>query len=202
MNLKIYRLLINSSILSLPGILSILFSLLSIPVHLSTAGIENYGNYIIFHFLLIISSILNFGIGKSIAVSVNNYPKKNKEIGYQGIRYTFLIILIFISFFIIFFRLEHSSFISKLIDTKLIFYLLFGVVLSILYSSLEGIFQGNRMFKSLSFFNFIFYSFSLSLPSLMLIINEKLSLKELIIFSILIKSLSIFKKKCKMAYSK
>ena len=62
MNLKISKLLINSSILSLPGILSILLSLISIPVHLNIEGVENYGNYIIFHFLLIISAILNFGI--------------------------------------------------------------------------------------------------------------------------------------------
>ena len=94
MNLKISKLLINSSILSLPGILSILLSLISIPVHLNIAGVENYGNYIIFHFLLIISAILNFGIGKSIAVSINNFPKKNKEICYQGIKYTFYILLI------------------------------------------------------------------------------------------------------------
>ena len=69
MEVKISKLLINSSILSLPGFLSILLSLVSIPVHLNIAGTENYGNYIIFHFLLIISSILNLGIGKSIAVS-------------------------------------------------------------------------------------------------------------------------------------
>ena len=48
-------------------------------MHLNIAGVENYGNYIIFHFLLIISSILNLGIGKSIAVSINNYPKKIKK---------------------------------------------------------------------------------------------------------------------------
>ena len=76
MDFKIYKLLINSSILSLPGILSIFFSLISIPVHLNIAGVENYGNYIIFHFLLIISSIFNLGIGKSIAISINNEPKK------------------------------------------------------------------------------------------------------------------------------
>ena len=40
MNLKIHKLLINSSILSLPGILSILLSLTSIPIHLSIAGIK------------------------------------------------------------------------------------------------------------------------------------------------------------------
>ena len=192
MNLKIHKLLINSSILSLPGILSILLSLISIPVHLNIAGAENYGNYIIFHFLLIISSILNLGIGKSITVSINNHPKKNKEISYQGIKYTFIVIFITVSFLIIFFNLKQLSFISKLIENMLLSYLFFGIVLSILYSSFEGIFQGNRMFKLLSFFNFIFFSLSLSLPSLILIINRELLLEELIIFSLILKSLAIF----------
>ena len=151
MNLKFNNLLINSSILSLPGILSIFLSLLSIPVHLNIAGVENYGNFIIFHFLLIISSILNLGIGKSIAVSVNNYPKKNREIGYQGIKYTLLVVFIILSLLIILFNLKQSSLISKLIDHKFVNYLIFGIVLTILYSTLEGIFQGNRMFKFLSF---------------------------------------------------
>ena len=94
MKLKINELLKNSTILSVPGIVSILLSLLSIPIHLNIVGVENYGNYIIFHFLLIISSVLNFGIGKSIAVSINNYPKKSKEVGYKGIKYTIFIILV------------------------------------------------------------------------------------------------------------
>ncbi len=191
MNVKIYKLLVNSSILSLPGILSILLSLASIPIHLSIAGVENYGNYIIFHFLLIISSILNLGIGKSVAVSINNYPKKNREIGYQGIKYTFLVIFFALTILIIFFNIKQINFVSKLIDNTLISYLLFGTVLTILYSSLEGIFQGNRMFKFLSFFNFIFFSLSLSVPSLILLINGEFTLKELIIFSLIIKSLTI-----------
>lgn len=191
MNLKIHKLLINSSILSLPGILSILLSLTSIPIHLSIAGVENYGNYIIFHFVLIISSVLNLGIGKSIAVSINNHPKKNKEISYRGIEYTFFVIFVTLLILIIFFNLKQFSFISKLIDNTLISYFLFGIVLTILYSSLEGIFQGNRMFKFLSFFNFFFFSLSLSLPSLILLINAELSLKKLIIFSMIIKFLTI-----------
>ncbi len=191
MNLKIHKLLINSTILSLPGVLSILLSLASIPIHLSIAGVENYGNYIIFHFVLIISSVLNLGIGKSIAVSVSNHPKKNKEIGYQGIKYTFFVIFIILSILIIFFNFEKLTLISKLIDNTLITYFLFGIVLTIFYSSLEGILQGNRMFKFLSFFNFNFFSLSLSLPSLILLINANLSLKELIIFSLIIKFLTI-----------
>tara|TARA_Y100001958_G_scaffold157985_1_gene154545 strand:- start:2435 stop:3796 length:1362 start_codon:yes stop_codon:yes gene_type:complete len=192
MNIKINKLLINSSILSLPGILSILLSLISIPVHLSIAGVENYGNYIIFHFLLIISSIFNFGIGKSIVVSINNYPKKNKEICFQGIKYTFFVILIAFFLLFILLNLKQLSFFSKLINPSLIFHLLFGISLSILYSTLEGIFQGTRMFKFLSLFNLIFFSLSLSLPSLILLLNEGLSLKELIIFSLIIKFLASF----------
>ncbi len=191
MEVKISKLLINSSILSLPGFLSILLSLVSIPVHLNIAGTENYGNYIIFHFLLIISSILNLGIGKSIAVSINNYPKKNKEISFQGIKYTFFVILVIISFLIILKNFELLSFTSKLINPSLIVYLFFGIVLSILYSSFEGIFQGNQKFKSLSIFNLIFYSLSLSLPSLMLIYKQNFTLNELIFLSLLIKLITI-----------
>ena len=47
------------------------------------------------------------------------------------------------------------------------------------------------MFKFLSFFNFFFFSLSLSLPSLILLINAELSLKKLIIFSMIIKFLTI-----------
>jgi len=191
MNLIINKLLVNSFILFLPGILSILLSLFAIPIHLNIAGIENYGNYIIFHFLLIISTIFNFGIGKSIAVSINNQPKKNREISYQGIKYTFFIILFSILFFIVFFYSNPLSFISKLIKISQINYLLLGIILTILYSSFEGVFQGYQKFKSLSVYNFIFYSLSLSLPSLFLLANKELSIEKLIIFSITIKLIAI-----------
>ena len=156
MKLKINELLKNSTILSVPGIVSILLSLLSIPIHLNIVGVENYGNYIIFHFLLIISSVLNFGIGKSIAVSINNYPKKSKEVGYEGIKYTIFIILITISILLIIFNLKQFYFFSKLIDYSLINYFFLGVALSILYSTLEGIFQGNQKFRSFEFLKYIF----------------------------------------------
>ena len=94
MNIKKYILLKNSTILSSPGLFSIFLSLVSIPIHLNIAGTENYGNYIIFHFILIFSTIFNFGIGKSITVSINNFPKKNKEIAYEGLKYTFILTVI------------------------------------------------------------------------------------------------------------
>ena len=69
-------LLSNSSILSAPGFISIFISLLSIPIHLNTAGPENYGNYLIFHFVLMMSINFNLGIGKSVVISINNFATK------------------------------------------------------------------------------------------------------------------------------
>ena len=82
MKTKFKRLFTNTTILSVPGILSIFISLLSIPIHLNYVGAENYGNYIIFHFILLIAINLNLGIGKSTAVSINNVPQKKREISF------------------------------------------------------------------------------------------------------------------------
>ena len=94
------KLLTNASVLSLPGILAIFISLVSIPVHLKSAGAENYGNYIIFHFLLTLGSLLNFGIGNSIVVSINNFPKKSKSVSFYGIKYTLILSIILSIIFI------------------------------------------------------------------------------------------------------
>ena len=97
---KFKDLITNSTVLSTPGVLSIFISLLSIPIHLSYAGPENYGNYIIFHFILMFSINLNLGIGKSTVISINNVPRK-KEISFKALSYTTnisLIILILIIF--------------------------------------------------------------------------------------------------------
>ena len=86
------KLLTNASFLSIPGILAIFISLVSIPIHLKTAGAENYGNYIIFHILLSISFLLNLGIAKSIVISINNFPKYKKEIWGGGGGIPFIIL--------------------------------------------------------------------------------------------------------------
>ena len=73
MRIKFKNLLSSSSMLSAPGFISIFISLLSIPIHLNYAGPENYGNYLIFHFVLMISINFNLGIGKSVVISINNF---------------------------------------------------------------------------------------------------------------------------------
>ena len=86
--MKLNKLIEKSTILSLPGFVSILISLSSIPIHLNLAGPESYGNYIIFHFILMLSVNLNLGIGKSATISINNYPRENKKISFKAIEYT------------------------------------------------------------------------------------------------------------------
>ena len=114
------KLLSNASFLSLPGILAIFISLVSIPIHLKIAGAESYGNYIIFHFLLTLGTLLNFGIGKSIVISINNFPKKSKSVSYYGIKYTFVLSIIFSILFIFLSKIETFTFINSIFGKSII----------------------------------------------------------------------------------
>ena len=186
--MKNKKLFTNATILSLPGILAIFISLVSIPIHLKIAGAENYGNFIIFHFLLTLGSLLNFGIGKSIVISSNNYPKKSKAVSYQGIKYTTILGAIILLLFTIFILVNRSISISLIFNNPIVLnYFFVGMLTTIFYVSFEGVLQGNQKFKSLSFYNFIFYSLSMSLPSLSLIYFKESSLENLILLSVLIK---------------
>ena len=186
--MKNKKLFTNATILSLPGILAIFISLVSIPIHLKIAGAENYGNFIIFHFLLTLGSLLNFGIGKSIVISSNNYPKKSKAVSYQGIKYTTILGAIILLLFTIFILVNRSISISLIFNNPVVLnYFFVGILTTIFYVSFEGVLQGNQKFKSLSFYNFIFYSLSMSVPSISLIYFKESSLENLILLSVLIK---------------
>ena len=183
------KLIINSTILSAPGIVAIFISLVSIPAHLSIAGIENYGNYIFFHIFLTLSFLFNFGIAKSIVISANNFPKFKNQIAGEGLNYTLLIcLIIFVLALII------NFFFKNTISSYEFFYIelyVFGLLTSLIFLCFEGILQGNEKFKLQSLFNFIFYSLALSAPSIMLIFFQDLTLKKLIIISNIIKFVSI-----------
>ncbi len=188
--MKLNKLIEKSTILSLPGFVSILISLSSIPIHLNLAGPESYGNYIIFHFILMLSVNLNLGIGKSATISINNYPRENKKISFKAIEYTknisFLILGIFIlSIFLNYIFVKNSNFYEYSL------YLLVGSIVTIFFVSVEGILQGNRKFELISASNLFFFSLSFSIPSLSLIINNDLNLYELIKISLFIKCLTI-----------
>ena len=191
MKIKFKQLIKNSAILSLPGIFSIFISLLSIPIHLNYAGAESYGNYMIFHFILMISLNFNFGIGKSTVVSVNNYPKKSEEINFSAISYTKNISIIFCIFFVLIFFLRESFSYNYAKYFNILSYFFFGSIITIFFVTLEGILQGKRKFRYISIFNLSFFSLSISVPSILLAYNYNLTLENLILISMLIKLLSV-----------
>ncbi len=181
-NKNLYK---NSFLLSLPGMFSIFLSLLSIPFHIKIAGFENYGDYLFFHFVLSISFLLNMGLAKTLVIGINKNPKYKAQIIYEGLKYCFFICLILISVFVLINRL---SFFDNLIPfSKKYFFI--GLILSVIYLIFEAIYQANKLFLNLALSNFIFYSLSLSLPSILMIYYGYIDLDRLILISILIKFL-------------
>ena len=145
------KLLFNSTILSLPGLISIFVSLLAIPIHLKIAGIENYGNYILFHLILSVSFLLNLGISKSIVISINNFPKYREGVAFEGVKYTSII-----NFFIILFLILTLLIFKEILSNEIIFlfkYCSLGIIISQFYLCFEGIFLGNERFKFSSLFS-------------------------------------------------
>ncbi len=178
-----FNLIKNSSILSTPSILGVFLSLISIPIHLGINGKEDYGNYIFFHFLFSFGLLLNFGINKITAIEISK--KKNiSEIIKQSIKNSLYII---ISVLIIFCILNFA--IWKIKSFSIIG---LGLSVTIIYFTLEGVLQGLKRFKLLSLVNFIFFTLSLNLPSIILLTNYQFNFFNLIIISILIKIISIF----------
>ncbi len=191
MKIKFKNLIKSSSILSIPGFISIFISLLSIPIHLNYAGPENYGNYLIFHFILMIAINLNFGIGKSVVISINNFTKKSKEISYEAINYTKNISLVILIIFFGLYFFNYFSLTDFLSLYSFTFHLFFGSIITIFFITFEGILQGNRKFKTISILNLFFFSLSISVPSILLIYYKNLSLENLISISIFIKFISV-----------
>ena len=72
-----------------------------------------------------------------------------------------------------------------------IFVIGIGLSVTVVYLTLEGILQGFKNFKLLSIVNFVFYTLSLNIPSIFLLINNTLDFKDLIKFSIFLKLFSI-----------
>ena len=69
--------------------------------------------------------------------------------------------------------------------------IIFGLSIHVVYLSLEGILQGFRNFKFLSLINFIFYTLSINIPSISLLIKDNFFFNDLILFSLFIKIVPI-----------
>jgi len=174
---------LNSFFSSLPGFISILLSLLSIPIYLKYGGAQEYGNYIFLHFLSFVAPIFNFGIGKISTITVAQ--NKNKDA-----KSLFLIkktlknsLIVFLVLIIILLSNEFFLFISR----DILFLLIFSIIFSIIFVTIEGIFQGKKLFIGLMLCNLFFYGVSLSLPPILLIIHYG-SYKVLFCISLIIKA--------------
>ena len=88
-----FVLLKNTSILSIPSILGIILSIISIPIHLQINGKSDYGNYIFFHFIFSFGLLLSFGLNKIVTIELSK-KKFQKEIIQQSLFFSSLIILI------------------------------------------------------------------------------------------------------------
>ena len=171
--MKVNKLYFNSLILSSPGFISIFLSLFAIPIHLSVLGIESFGDYFFFHLILSFSFLLCVGIPKSIVIASGKSFNKKSKIAYEGLKYAAILII-----FIYAFHLINEKYALLNFDNLNQNYLTFGMMISVVYLVLEGILQANRRFVFLSINNFIFYSLSLSLPSLILVFFKDLALND------------------------
>lgn len=173
----------NCLVTASPSIISIFFSIISIPIYLFYNGLIDYGNYIFLHIISSAGLFLNLGLGKAIVIEY----KKNFQNNYIiRLGLIFTLINVFFLFFIFLFIYQFNLF--KFYE--LIFYF-FGITCTVVYFTLEGIFQVKKKFFLLSFFNLSFFSLSSFIPpiSLLLISNDYY---QLFFISLLIKMSSIF----------
>jgi len=172
---------LSSFFSSMPGVISILLSFLSIPIYLKYGGKEEYGNYLFLHFFSFIGTVLNFGLGKISAINISRNKEKDKTaivLLYKTIKNSFIVLIIFFFLFI------SSNFIFTIL-TKKILLLILGIFFTVLFVTIEGIFQGKKLFFILMLVNLFFYGISLSLPPFFLFFfyldNENLFIISLII---------------------
>jgi len=161
-----YTFIKGSFFFSLPGIISALLALVSIPIYLNQISNNLYSNFILQHFFLTISIILNFGLSKitniEIAKNQNEKILNNKIkliIAISAIKSITVSTLIYviIKFFILIFEINS---LYSLIDIQV----LFGLIITNIYLTSDAILRGKLCYKLSALGNLIFYSFSISLP--------------------------------------
>jgi O-antigen/teichoic acid export membrane protein len=184
---KLYKkFFLNSFLSSLPGFISILLSILSIPIYLNYGGAEEYGNYIFLHFLGFVAPVLNFGLGKIAAITISQNRDKDATalvVLLKTIKNSLLTLLILFLFFI---SNEFFLFISR----NVFCLATLSIVLTILFITIEGIFQGKKIFFGLMVINLFFYGISLSLPPFILM-YQHINYKNIFFISLIIKFIII-----------
>ncbi|WP_440653728.1 oligosaccharide flippase family protein [Candidatus Pelagibacter sp. HIMB1506] len=160
----------NIIISSTPGFISIFLSFFTIPIYLNYLGFEKYGNFLILHILLSVVMITNFNLGKIASIKMQKVLKKNKSSIISttivtSIISSALVCLLLYLFYIILISLNNNLILN---NYKILFFALF---FSNVYVTLENISKGLKYYFLSSFGNLIFYSLSLSLPALFILLD-------------------------------
>lgn len=153
-----------------PGLISIFLSFFTIPIYLNYLGFEEYGNFLILHILLSIVMITNFNLGKIASIKIQKVLKKTKASIISTTIVTSIVSSAFVSLLLYFIYLFYISLYDDLIfnNYKILFLALF---FSNIYVTLENISKGLKYYFLSSFGNLIFYSLSLSLPALFILLD-------------------------------
>lgn len=161
-----YTLVKGSFFLSLPGILSALIALISIPIYLEKISVNLYSNFLLQHFFLTISIFLNLGLSKITNIEIakikdkKNLNNKIKIIFIISVIQSILIslsIYLLLKFLILKFKIDS---LYSIIDIKI----LFGLFITNIYLTMDSILKGQLYYMLSAFINLVFYSFSISLP--------------------------------------
>ncbi len=162
----------NIIVSSAPGFISIFLSFFTIPIYLKYLGFEQYGNFIILHFILSIAMITNFNLGKIASIRMQKVIKDNKILIISTTIFASFISSGFVCLIIFFICL----FITEL-NNNIIFLnykiLLLALFFSNIYITLENISKGLKYYYLSSIANLIFYSFSLSIPAFFILFDFK-----------------------------
>ena len=161
-----YTLIKGSFFLSLPGILSAFIALISIPIYLEKVSINLYSDFLLQHFFLTISIVLNLGLSKISNIEIAKIKDKknlNNKIriifNISVIQSIFISLLIYLLLKFLILKLKIDNLYS-IIDIKI----LFGLFITNIYLTMDSILKGQLYYMLSAFINLVFYSFSISLP--------------------------------------
>ena len=174
---------------SIPGFLSIVLTLISIPIYLNNLSTQIYSSYIISHIFLSLSLFLNLNIGK-----ISSIYLQNKNLIFQKkiisttlfLSVSISVLLSLITLIILYFLFSNNSELN-------FHHIFFGLFISIIFINIEYLNKGLKKFKIIAISNFFFYGFSLSGPALLLLLRStsEINNNDLFFTSLIIKFFSL-----------
>ena len=164
-----------------PGLISILLTFLSLPIYLKYLPPSYYSSFLISHIFMSLSLVFNFNIGKVASIKIQNKNKiLRSEIIFNALYLSFVASLISSLLLVFFLNIVFKN------ENEINFLLIYiGLVLSILFINIEAIAKGLGKFKIVAISNLLFYGFSISGPSFLILNSfEKINADKIDLFAI------------------